>query len=350
MNHDHVAIRDDYVARKLLRHQDLDDLRIYNYLDTCKLWDNITLNTRGIILNRKTGEIVAQPFPKFFNVNQRNDTMDRNLPWKDGFRIYEKVDGWLGILYRYNGKFCIATRGSFDNYVAKWATDFLERYNLEGLPENLTLLFEIVCPATKIVVDYAGCTDLVLLAAYDRFTGEECSWEHLSELASRYRFSLVKTYDKTWLGYIKGNIKTGRGTTEEGYVIRFDNGLRVKFKLEDYMRRHRLLNGLTPLTIWNNMKDGKVLSDVASQIDPEYQELFSAISSSLETAYTSVMKQALADYGRLVTMNLGCRADFARLASKTKHPAILFLLFDNAADRLDDLIMKIIRPDNNVCV
>ena len=185
MKYDFIEKRDKLVAEKLLRCDDRGDLRVYSYMNYCKTWDDTTMNSRGIIFNRKTGEVVARPFPKFFNMDQRIETQERNLPWRDGFRIFFKEDGWLGILYRDAGQHRIATRGSFKSIGALWATEFLKKYDITELPNEVTLLFELICPTTHIVVNYGDREDLVLLAAYNRYTGEEYGLEQVKEWSKK---------------------------------------------------------------------------------------------------------------------------------------------------------------------
>ena len=94
---------EEYIKKGLLSKSELGNLILYNYTDKCvyeDIWDDITLNSRGTIYNKNTGEIVSQSFPKFFNHNQDfTKTMQtpkllgelRNLPhW-----VQEKVDGSL---------------------------------------------------------------------------------------------------------------------------------------------------------------------------------------------------------------------------------------------------------------
>ncbi|HRF99146.1 MAG TPA: hypothetical protein PLZ51_28235, partial [Aggregatilineales bacterium] len=74
-----------------------------------------------------------------------------------------KMDGSLGILYRWQGAYYIATRGNFDSDQAIWATIFLRtHYDLHNLADEYTLLFEIIYPDNRIVVNYGQRQDLVL--------------------------------------------------------------------------------------------------------------------------------------------------------------------------------------------
>lgn len=346
MKYDFIEDRDRLVEERLLRCDDRGDLRIYSYVNWCKTWNDLTLNSRGIIFNRRTGEVIARPFPKFFNVDQHIETQERNLPWHGGFRIFKKQDGWLGILYRDGGQHRIATRGSFKSVGALWATEFLKKYNLTGLPDKVTLLFELICPATHIVVDYGDREDLVLLAAYNRHTGDEYEWGQVEVWGKEFGFTVTESYDQNWLGYCRGQIKTVSGKELEGFVIRFASGLRVKIKSEDYFRRSALLMHLTPLTIWNNMVDGQVPRELWTEIDVDYHDQLNAIAEVLVGQYDEILAEVNQQFGRIVERD--DRRIFAQRAQKMFHQPAMFALLDGQSKRVDDYVMKRIRPHGNV--
>ena len=362
-----IEKRDKLVEEGLLRCDDLDgtNLRIYNYTNHCKQWDETTLNSRGIIFNRKTGEVVAQTFPKFFNMNERIDTQERNLPWHKGFRIFNKEDGWFGTLYRHAGQHKVASRGSFTSPGALWATEFIKKFDLTDLPDEVTLLFEMICPITKIVIDYGDREDLVLLSAYNRHTGEEYGWEQVEKWSEQFGLTLVDSYDQTWLGHCRGLLKTVPGNEQEGFVIRFSDGSRVKIKSEDYFRRHHLLSNLTPLVMWNNMIDGEVPKDVWAEVDIEYHEILDNIVGVLEKQYQVLHSEIHKEFDDIYFNRLEeyrvdsireddemfqsqvSRRNFATEAGKKKHTPAMFALLDGHYHKVDGYVMKKIRPHNN---
>ena len=138
-------------------------LMIANYTSRASydsIWDDVTRQCRGLIWNKDTGEVVARPFAKFFDLHSTVGRIPDRPPI-----AYEKLDGSLGILYQYDGTWSVATRGSFDSEQAKWASGQLcQRYPELDVPDGLTPLVEIVYSGNRIVVDY-GREDLVLLAA-----------------------------------------------------------------------------------------------------------------------------------------------------------------------------------------
>jgi len=246
-----VALRDTLVDLGLLRFDDLGDLRVYSYTDRCvfkRAWNDLTLNSRGIIFNRATGECVAQPFPKFFMVGETPDLDESVLPWDRVERITEKLDGFLGILYRPpGGGFAVATRGSFHTEAAVWATESVQGHGLAGLPDAVTLCFELVHPMTRVVVDYHGRQDLVLLAAFNRHTGLECPWSQVQTWAESFGFPLPREYPLDVEALCR-TLATADGTEFEGFVVSFagkpgDGGpFRAKLKTADYLARFRALS------------------------------------------------------------------------------------------------------------
>jgi RNA ligase len=233
------------------------DLRLFDYTTAAHMaqrWNFFERVSRGLIINRDTGEIVARPFDKFFY-------------WLEGGRasrghivtVMEKMDGSLGILYRHKDEFMVTTKGSFFSKQSRWATDFLgANFDLAGLPDKWTLLFEIVYPDNRIIVDYGGREDLTLLAARNRFTGEYMPFfPDLYELAQQYGFTLPQVFGFNSVTDLLE--ATGKLVDDfEGYVVAFSDGQRFKFKLDRYIELHKLIRGLTFRNILKSVEMGDI--------------------------------------------------------------------------------------------
>ena len=144
-----IAKREEYVVAGLLRSDRTDDgtLAIYTYTDQCvydNAWDEITRNSRGHIFDTTTGKRIACAMPKFFNLGENQETRSENFDWTKPYDIYEKMDGWLGILYRHERKYKIASRGSFHSTGSVWATEHIQKFDLSCVPDCATILFEII--------------------------------------------------------------------------------------------------------------------------------------------------------------------------------------------------------------
>lgn len=219
-------------------------LTIYNYSPKATyegLWTKETLMCRGLIL-ADDGYIIARPFDKFFNWGEGGRTSTANI-----VTVTEKMDGSLGILYRHGERFYVATRGSFDSKQALWASEFLSRhyrYMLEYLPNPLTLLFEIIYPDNRVVVDYKDREELTLLAIRDRFTGKYFPWQEVERFAGIYGFPIPTVYQFDTPEHILQSAKS-LDPNSEGWVVEFTDGQRFKFKGESYLELHRLISGLS---------------------------------------------------------------------------------------------------------
>lgn len=353
-----VQARDDLVAEGLIRKDELGDLVVYTYTDACvhdRRWDNITVNSRGHVFNRITGECVAWSFPKFFNVGETPETQEHVLPWAGGYTAFEKMDGWLGNLYRNDGGYAISTRGSFKSPGAQWATRFLhDRHDLSSLPDDVTLVFELVSPITKIIVDYGDKEALVLLAAFNRHTGEEYAWSRVLEWAGLYGFSTPKVYCGD-IRECRALLADSSGTAMEGFVVRFHNGLRAKVKGEDYLRRARIISNMTPLSVWGAMSSGKVPEEYRTAVDMDYWEQLDAMADRLEEQWAAARKEI---YSEFASVRLSARdADEGRKgfaerigASRNSalcHRRVMFACLDGKSELVDKYIMGLIRPHNN---
>jgi RNA ligase len=223
-----------------------DELFIFNYSVSAQYearWNFFERVSRGLILHAKTGEVVARGFDKFFN-------------WSEGGRystgeivtVMEKLDGSLGILYRSPCGYHISTRGSFESEQGQWATQFLNaNYDLTGLPNELTLLFEIIYPENRIVVNYEGRQDLVLLAARNRHTGDYLPFNpDVQALGQQFGFSLPHLYPKGDAS-VDDLIRQTHLIDQnvEGWVVEFSDGQRFKFKGQRYLKIHKLITGLS---------------------------------------------------------------------------------------------------------
>ena len=246
---------DEFIAARqegLIRVQThpTEPLSIANYTEKAqysKTWNTATLTSRGLIYNSFTTEVVARPFPKFFNIEE-NESPSFNI--SDHVVAFDKLDGSLGILYPEKAQrhgYAVATRGSFTSDQSKWATEWLNAQ--ETFPwdvsDEWTCLVEIIYPENRIVVDYKGWEHLVYLGEIHKATGK------FSFDAKRWvGFSTKVLYDGSF-----GGLAIEDRAGQEGLVIwcTHDN-TRAKIKQEEYVRLHRIVTNLTPKRIWEMLK------------------------------------------------------------------------------------------------
>lgn len=329
------------------------DLVLYGYTDHCTFsrnWNEYTRVARGLVLNKLTGEVVARPFEKFFNLGEIEETLLVNLPSVPHV-AYEKVDGSLGILFCYNGQWDICTRGSFYSEQAVKASELLKKYDLQSLEPILTYLVEIVYPENKIIVSYGAEEKLVLLAAFITNCGYEMSRFGLVYTSAVTGMPLTVSYDHT-VGQMLELQKT-LPKDQEGFVVRYENGLRVKIKGVEYMRISKIINHMSPLSIWDTMKDGKADPMYLAQVPEEFRVELDAMASELELRYTTTREEIYNDFNNLPTREKTQEAYrtvglFLKEPNDIKHKSAMFSLLKGTILDLDSYIMKQIRPTRNV--
>ncbi len=242
------AVADGYVTARVE-----DGLVVYNYTAAAQYsgaWNEATLACRGLIADAD-GRVVARPFGKFFNYDE---PLAPAPPDGAPMIVTEKWDGSLGILYPApDGCQRVSTRGSTRSDQALEATRiWQDKYEGMDFGTGVTPLFEIVYPSNRIVVDYQGMRDLVLLAVIDNATGADLPIERFDWPGPRTAETRFETLDDL-AAHVEGP-RPG-GDLREGFVIRFDTGPdaphpRIKMKWADYLELHKIVTGLTGAAVW----------------------------------------------------------------------------------------------------
>lgn len=343
------------VNQGYLRKSEKGNLVLYGYTDKCTFdrnWTKETKEARGIILDTTTNKVVARPFPKFFNLGEMEEVSFTNLP-KEKYTVHEKVDGSLGILFYYDGEWQVATRGSFHSDQAKKGAEILKKYDMRHVPKNVTLLAEIIYPENKIIVDYGNEEKLVLLGAFNPETAVEITGQYLEAYSRVSGIPLAKTYNHTIEEMIE--LQKVLPKDNEGFVVRFDSGLRVKIKGEEYLRIAKIISHMSPISFWESIENGKVKVEYLQQLPEELRDQYEPIVKELEDQYNKVQAQIIMDVGNLPLTESDNIQD-KEVKKKVglflkndiiKHKVILFPYLYGQMNLVDNYIKKIIRPDGN---
>lgn len=351
---------------RIQNHPDFD-LHIANYTERAqfdRVWNDVTLNTRGLIFDG-TGVIIARGFPKFFNW----DDSSRPYPPPGPMTLSTKFDGSLGILYlEPNGDIAVATRGSFASDQAKHATEWLRHAN-DGSPKvnygqirdllhaGFTPLVEIIYPGNRIVVDYHGADTLVLLDVVDNETGHS----NLTLFDDLYWFN--KAEKRLIAGGFNDSLTHEIPQGEEGFVLYWPgSGFRCKMKSAEYVELHRLVTGLSKKSVWEMIGQGKTTDEIKMDVPDELFQFVDETAADLYTRAGAILDQVEDDFMKVRYFDLPGeffsegsmnrvseaerRSAFARLASKypaTK--AYLFKMYDGAErEDLFKMVWKSLKP------
>ena len=391
-----LNILNDYIEKGLVIKQvhPTLPLSIYNYSRTCQyggLWDDITLNCRGLVLDNK-GNVIAKPFPKFFNYEEHTA---EEIP-NEYFDVYEKMDGSLGICFYYEreltyieryklwfngnyetgmeyceeivpnfddpyyhptpktkGEWYIATRGSFVSEQAVKGRELLGKYNFEKLHTDYTYLFEIIYKENRIVCDY-DFEDVVLLGVINTKTGIEVNIHsdtedvRIQNIIKNIGLNVVMRYNTFGEGF--DELKREISNSKEGYVIRFRNGMRMKIKGDEYVRLHRILTNFSTTDIWELLRSGSDMNEFLDRVPDEFDKWVKATIRDLKYAHFQICERAgkLHDgfrYGKYGDVNPEpTKKEFAEFVMKQYVPlrSVMFAMWDKKP--YDDIVWKLIKP------
>lgn len=314
------------------------DLALFDYSFECqitKTWNVFTKSARGLVLDLAARRVAALPFPKFFNFEEHKPEEIPALP----FEVYEKYDGSLGIIYYYEGKWRVNTRGSFNSDQAVWGKQWLDAnlHNLALRPE-LTYLAELIYPENRIVVNYRGFSGVAFLAAYNTSSGKEVPPAGIPSAMIGRRYDNFEN-----MAAIIEAAKALPGN-EEGWVIRFSNGFRVKIKGEQYKTLHRMVTNLSAKRIWESLAAGLKVSDfLPDDFYDQWAHVVETMQSSVDHARQEVY--AVVESVR----NLPTRKEQA-LAIQKELPSNLygaaFSYLDNKHEQCREALWKSIKPAN----
>ena len=331
------AILREYEEKKLIRRKNHSTLPlvIQNYTEKCqieKAWDEITNICRGLITDID-GNIIARSFDKFHNIEDNRHQVSTD------FIVQEKVDGSLGILFYYDKKWHFASRGSFDSEQALKAKEILkDQYSVDGLDESHSYIFEIIYPSNRVVVDYAGKTELVYLASFLP-DGQEFFEKDLM-LANG--FPVVKEYDGI-SDFTK--IQELDWKNAEGFVVIFKhkNGIsRCKIKFENYKALHRIVTNLSPLSVWNWFSSGREMTDFDAP--DEWHAWYTRVWRSFQQKKDDAMRSIEKTFESI--KDIENRGDFARKVKELDagNSSIYFALRDNRVSKVHEMICTRFKP------
>ncbi|MFF7178375.1 RNA ligase [Streptomyces sp. NPDC008121] len=375
-----AALDAGHVTRKA--HPELP-LSIYTYTRVCqyeRIWNRVTTRCRGLVADDVTGEIVALPLPKFFNIGEHatGQPYASALP-DEPFEVYDKVDGSLAVVFHYAGRWRVASKGSFISAQATWAQRRIDTADTSALIPGVTYLAEILYPQNRIVVDYGDRRDLVLLAAFAA-DGTEIP---LADAAPRWQGvgSVVTVWPPMDIDELvklteSNTLPGGRaatGTDAEGFVLRFASGVRAKAKLSEYVRLHKVLTGVTERDIWRShgvqrfagvsakrlaqglglsvaelggvrADGGRPLDALLEQVPDEFDTWVRRVISRLEDE-AAAREHAIDEAYRTVAHLADDRGAFARAVRDLPHDlrAAMFLRLDGRPT--DILVWRAVRPE-----
>lgn len=297
----------------------------YDQLEA-KSSDPLVRESRGLILDRNHNwDAVAVPFFRFANYGESwADPID----WTTA-RVQEKVDGSLMIVWFYDGKWNVSTKGSPDagGQVDVHPFTFAElfwrvwqdrKYSTAMMNVRQTYMFELFSLYNRVVCEYKE-PGLVLLGSrqieeddHGNYQEIPVSWfsNHLLMPAP------VREYPLTSIDEVIAAAGKLTPDTGEGFVVVDQDFHRVKVKSPAYLLIHHAKDGFGQRRMIDLLRTGET-SEVLSYF-PEYQQQYDELFQKFE----QLVAELEATYAAI--QHIQVQKDFAREAMKTRYAAALF--------------------------
>ena len=232
---------------------------------------------RGLLFY-KDGTIMSRRLHKFFNINERDESLIENLDLSKPHWILEKLDGSMTTFVFSNGKWTWGSKAGV-TFLTPQIEEFVSKNNcyrifMEDMVDqkyiSLTPIFEWCTRKNRIVIDYP-VDRLVLIALRDTITGKYAEYNELLKLGETYGIEVVKQYEGSVanMQQLHETVKDMSGI--EGFVIRFADGHMVKMKCDEYCMYHKSNDFIREKNIISMIVNNQV-DDFLPLLQKEYRQ------------------------------------------------------------------------------
>lgn len=293
--------------------------------------EEIVKESRGLILERGTWEIIRYGFRRFMNLGERGcDELD----W-ESIKATSKEDGTLIFLYYYEG-WHIGTRSTFDAEDAELKAigyhNFKELFDevaaqyddfeFAKLNPKYTYCLELCAPANRVVVEYKE-PKLFHILTRNNETLEEIDIDigipkpkaYFLENEEEYK-KLVESFDET----------------HEGIVLQDQYNHRAKLKSLLYFELHRMVSNhqITVEFILDKIRTGEDGEFLCYFNSKEYLDLFNKIQKEINNSQNKI-NEIFEKVNQWKRENpLATRKDFSNHVKNQSELSILwFKAYDN---------------------
>lgn len=316
------------------------DLSIWNYEEVVHYedtWCPITLMSRALVVETSTGKIIGRALSKFFNFNEKcNSAM---IPKHNGnFRTFDKLDGSLFTLFYYNGKWIYCSRGSFNSDQSKEGEKILKEMFPQhvDLDNKLTYVFELIYPENRIVLDYGDERTVKFLTAYEIDGTEHLILDEMKEKG----FNVVKEYnfvqdDGTYKEL--DELHKMNKENQEGFVVRYSNGDRVKVKFDDYIKLHKVRTNFSNKVIFAKWLTKTPIEEALRDIPDELNEWYRTGIKELDEKVEYILNESTKFVDESRDLD---RKDFYKKVERNPLKHIINLIY-NGKD--NELVIETIR-------
>lgn len=280
------------------------------------VWNNIVTRARGLYIDTVDYKIVARSYDKFFNVNERPETMLSNLQYKLQFPVtaYVKENGFLGIVGwdSENDDLLITSKssptGDFsgylkDNLYTIYGEEKINKMKEYIIKHNVSFVFEC-CDMINDphIIEYPESKVVLLDVIKNQMKFDKLPYDKLVNLANEIGFVVKKkafVIDNwgdffEWYNEVTAEGYTYEGNEIEGFVIEDSIGYMTKMKLHYYKFWKKLRGVASSVFKYGNYKwTGSLLTPLENDFFGWCKTLYSTLDKDelealKENSYTNI--------------------------------------------------------------
>lgn len=313
-------------------------------------WNMYEGVSRGLILSKYIGTIVARGLPKFFNYGQTiNEKViaPQNLQY-----VLEKMDGTYIQLY-YTDKWQVSGNGNFDNDFTDEVLELINNnysFTSDIKFNDITYIFEYICPKSKIVINYGNVNDLYLLAIRNNFTGLFLPQEKVIEYAKLYKFKLPKRFALNNYEECLNYFNSIEEVTEGFVAYSEDFTQMVKIKSAEYVRLHGLQKGISKQKLVVNYKMS-CFGESYKENEEEFYPYIDFVRQEIAKHCEKIYNTSLLLYDKMLNGNKNIsRKQFTENIKANplakKYQSYLYLLYDRRSK--EQIYQAIVKVDEKI--
>jgi RNA ligase len=276
---------------------------------------------RGIVFDKESGEIVARPFPKFFNFGEVGCAVSSD----NVVSANEKIDGSLVTAFIHDSEVRFASKGSLKSWVVqkseKLVTDRHQTLIYELYDRRFTPIFELIDTENPVVIEYPR-SELIFIGARNIDNGDLLTPEEIEEIGKRYDVPFTRVrYRNVRVKEIKKVIDDQEGA---------DNQRIAKIKTGWYIR----LNKFNP----QNLSEKAIIQAFFDQtLDDIYPGVPETSRKTINTVVEKINEgiqrriQEVREFFKSIDVSEMNRKDFAMTVIQNTRPemrGVFFAVYD----------------------
>jgi RNA ligase len=298
---------------------------------------------RGLMFDRD-GKLISRPYAKFFNINEREETLASNYALEDPskYAIMDKLDGSFIRPVKIDGIIRLCTKMGITDQ-SHQAEDFLETlseeqqeayaYFFETYVDHFTPIFEFCSRKNQVVIDYPE-DELVLTGMRHNRTGDYITYKSLASIARVFKIPFVKQWNiediigegvPYCITRVVDAVRQWFGI--EGVVVRFTDGRHIKIKALDYCEKHGAKDALMlEKNVLRFYLDGKI-DDYLPLLDDAFRTRVDTYIAQVTDGINIATLSAEATVN-WVKKNFDTRAEQARFIVSEVNPISRSIIFN----------------------